>query len=127
MGLVRRLVPLSRVGLAMWAWNNRDELARWAGFAAGSVGRIADGETKDVLAEARLRAALTSDPRTRGAPLEVEVREGVATLRGAVSPEVQLAALGVAERASGVRSVRDQMTAVSRGRRPFTRRTPSGG
>ena len=126
MGLVRRLVPLSRAGLALWAWNNRDELTRWAGFAAASVGRIAEGGTRDVVAEARLRASLTSDPRTRGAKLDVEVREGVATLRGEVSPEVQVAALSIAERASGVRSVRDQMTGVGRARRPFMRRTSAG-
>lgn len=109
--LAKGLTPVGRIGMAMWAWNNRDELLRWAGFAASAAPRLVDGSTSDVLAEARLRARLTADSRTRGAEgLRVEVRDGVATLSGIVDPAVHDVALDLATATSGVSRVRDDLT-----------------
>ena len=108
--LLRGALPISRVGMALWAWNNRDELVKWGGFAVGAVGRLAEGESSDVVTEARLRARLTADARTRGADgLRVSVADGVATLSGRVPREVHDAALDIATAASGVHRVRDDM------------------
>ena len=108
--LLRGALPISRVGMALWAWNNRDELVKWGGFAAGAVGRIAEGESSDVVTEAKVRARFTADARTRGADgLRVSVKEGVATLSGQVSPEARDAALDIATAVGGVRRVRDDM------------------
>jgi osmotically-inducible protein OsmY len=69
-----------------------------------------------VIAEARLRARLTNDHRTRGAGgLRVDVSDGVATLSGVVTPEMHDAALEIATDTRGVRRVRD--TLRERGRR----------
>lgn len=114
--LLRGALPISRVGMALWAWNNRDELVKWGGFAVGAVGRLADGESSDVVAEARLRARLTGDSRTRGADgLRVAVEDGVATLSGVVPPEVRDAALDIATASTGVHRVRDVMEVSGRG------------
>lgn len=108
--LVRSAVPLTRVGMAMWAWRNRDELLRWAGFAATAVPNIVSGNADDVLAEARLRARLTADSRTRGAEgLRVSVQDGVATLSGVVDPAVHDIALDLATSSSGITKVRDEL------------------
>jgi hypothetical protein len=113
--LARGALPISRMGIALWAWNNRDELVKWGGFAVGAVGRLAEGESSDVVAEAKLRARLTADARTRGADgLRVSVEDGVATLGGFVEPDVRDAALDIATASSGVHRVRDVM-AVSGG------------
>lgn len=97
--------------MALWAWNNRDELVKWGRFAVGAVGRIAEGDSSDVVAEAKLRARLTADARTRGADgLRVSVADGVATLSGTVPAEVHDAALDIATASSGVHRVRDLMS-----------------
>ncbi len=103
-------VPVSRWAVALWAWRNRTELLDWAGFATRSVPRLQGEERGDVITEARLRARLTNDPRTRGvAGLRVDVSDGVATLSGVVPPEVHDAALAIATDTRGVRRVRDTL------------------
>jgi hypothetical protein len=121
-GFVRRLlpvaVPVSRGAIALWAWRNRTELLDWAGFATRSVPRLQGEERSDVITEARLRARLTNDPRTRGtASLRVDVSDGVATLSGIVSPDVHDAALDIATDTRGVRRVRDTLREKGRGSR----------
>ncbi|HET9672304.1 MAG TPA: hypothetical protein VFQ40_05590, partial [Actinomycetota bacterium] len=60
-----KLLPVTRATAALWAWRNRRELGRWAGFAWRAL--TPGGESReDVIAEARLRAALARDERTRG-------------------------------------------------------------
>jgi hypothetical protein len=116
--LIRTAVPVSRVGMAMWAWHNRDELLGWAGFVAGAAPKLVEGKASDVVAEAKLRARLTADSRTRGAEgLRVSVTDGVATLAGVVDPAVHDVALDLATRASGIRCVRDDVTHPSPRRR----------
>jgi osmotically-inducible protein OsmY len=112
-------VPVSRVGMAWWAWRNRTQLMDWAGFATRSVPRLQGEERGDVITEARLRARLTNDPRTRGAEgLRVDVSDGVATLSGVVSPEVHDAVLAVATDTRGVHRVRDTLREKGRWSRP---------
>ena len=108
--LIKTAVPVSRVGVALWAWHNRDEILDWAGFVAGAGPRVVEGKGGDVVAEARLRLRLTTDARTRSADrLRVSVHDGVATLSGVVEPAVHDAALDLATVASGVRKVRDDL------------------
>ncbi len=121
MGLIRKMIPvafpLSRAGVALWAWRHRDEVTGWAGYAARSVPRLVEGRTGDVLAEGRLRARLSSNRMTRNADgLRVEVDGGVATLRGAVAPDERDAALAIATNISGVSRVRDEMEETGRRR-----------
>jgi hypothetical protein len=114
-GRVRRLLrlgryalplPLSRGALAVWAYRNRHELARWARFAQQAPGKLAGPATRsDLVTEARLQAALAGDPRTRNVRgLTVGVQDGVAFI-AATEPAAELAALAVAERTPGVRRV----------------------
>ena len=101
--------------MAMWAWHNRDELLAWAGFVASVAPKIVDGKADDVLAEAKLRARLTADARTRGAAgLRVSVKDGVATLEGVVDPAVHDVALDLATSTGGIARVRDDLRHPSR-------------
>ena len=76
---------------------------------------LVSGNTEDVAAEARLRISLHGDRRTRRAPgLEVVVRDGVATLRGIVDPEVRDVAVKLAEKTEGIKKVDDRMDEVRR-------------
>lgn len=108
--LVKGVMPFSRLGAAMFVWRNRDEVMKWAGFVVNGVPKLVEGNHADVLAEARLRARLTADRRTRGADgLRVSVRDGVATLSGVVDPAVHDVALDLASSTSGIARVRDDL------------------
>ena len=114
---MRRALPVSRVGAALWAWQHRKEIAGWAGWVARAAPRVVAGSQRDVLAEGRLRVRLTSDPRTRAAEgLHVEVVDGVAVLGGDADPEAQDAAVEIATGIPGVNRVRAEI------REPFARR-----
>ncbi len=115
----RRALPLSRAGAALWAWQHRKEITGWAGWVAGSAPRLVAGDTRDVVTEGRLRARLAGDGRTRAAlngpgGLEVEVREGVAVLRGRLAPDAHDLVVDVATGTSGVQRVRDEITDARR-------------
>ncbi|HVM03348.1 MAG TPA: BON domain-containing protein [Acidimicrobiales bacterium] len=123
MGIVRtslrRAVPVSRAGAALWAWQHRDQISGWASWASRSAPRLVAGDTRDVVAEGRLRARLASDGRTRaaldrGGPdrLRVEVRDGVAVLGGRLTPEAHDLVLEVATGSHGVTRVRDEIDEV---------------
>ena len=100
-----RLLPISRVTAGLWAWKNRRELGRWAGFAWRAIPPSAAARD-DVVAEARLRAALAKDPRTRGTPsLSVRVTNGAALLDGHLPPDVHDLVATTAERTKGVHRV----------------------
>src|SRR3954467_7558361 len=108
--LVKTAVPVSRVGIALFLWRNRDEVMRWTMFVGGALPRIVEGDHADVLTEGRLRARLTGDSRTRGADgLRVAVVDGVATLSGVVDPAVHDVALDLASSTTGVTKVRDDL------------------
>ena len=115
-----KLFPLSRAAAAWWAWRNRIELGRWARFAWAAV-RRATGDRADLLAEARLRAAITTDARTRGAAsLHVRVAARTAFLDGSLPPDVHDRVVAIAERTKGV--VRIECSVHDRG----ARRVPLG-
>jgi osmotically-inducible protein OsmY len=124
MGVARKLLPFSRVGMAMWAWRNRNEIGSWAVFASRAVPQVAGGERDDVMAEARLRAKLTRDPLTRnlGGAVSVSVDDGVATLQGRVRPEVADRVVALAERTTGVHRLRDELEIEGRRGRFSSRR-----
>lgn len=42
MGLLGRFVPVTRLGAAVWAWRNRDEIADWARTAARATGKAVE-------------------------------------------------------------------------------------
>jgi osmotically-inducible protein OsmY len=112
-GILRRYLPLSGSAIALWAWRNRDDVIDWAAFGVRSAQGLVNGNTEDVAAEARLRVALHGDRRTRRAPgLDVVVRDGVATLRGIVDPEVRDVAVKLAERTEGIKKVDDRMDEI---------------
>jgi osmotically-inducible protein OsmY len=114
-GLVRNAIPVSRVGVTLWAWRHRNEIGNWLGYVARSAPKVVAGETEDVLAEGRLRARLTADKRTRNVDgLRIEVADRVATLRGMVSPETHDAAVAIATNTSGVQRVRNELTQPTR-------------
>jgi osmotically-inducible protein OsmY len=113
--ILKRYLPISGSALALWAWQNRDDVVDWAAFGVRSAQSLVEGNTDDVKAEARLRMALAKDRRTRRAPgLEVVVRDGIAILKGIVDPEVHDVAAKIAERTEGVKKVDDQLDEIRR-------------
>jgi hypothetical protein len=100
-----KFLPIGRSAAAWWAWKNRRELVRWLGFLLRALppgGR----RPGDVVTEARLRAALARDERTRGAPsFAVFVDDGVAKLDGRLPPELHDLVARFADDTTGVRRV----------------------
>jgi len=64
------------------AWVNRRDLARWAEFARRAVLQRESKPMSEWVTEAKVRAAVTSDPVLRRDPSlkDVAVRDGVVTL-----------------------------------------------
>ena len=119
MGLIRKVLPISRLAVAMWAWRHRHEIGGWVGYAARSAPKVVGGDTGDVLLEGKLRARLTADRRTRDVDgLQLMVDDAVVTLRGMVPPAAHDAAVEIATNTTGVRDVRDEV--VEPRTRPIT-------
>ena len=78
----RRVRPLWIAALASAAWVNRKDLGRWAEFVRRSVRQRPSRPLSDLITEARVRAAVTSDPVLRRDPAleDIAVRDGVVTL-----------------------------------------------
>jgi osmotically-inducible protein OsmY len=113
-----RSLPIGRATAATWAWKNRRELGRWAGFVWRAVPPSSAGRD-DMLTEARLRAALAKDRRTRGVPsLAVRVADGTAFLQGRVSPDLHDLAALIAQKTKGVRRVECRIEDKGRRRTP---------
>lgn len=100
-----KMLPVTRATAVLWAWRNRHELGRWAGFAWRAL--TPGGESReDVVTEARLRAALARDERTRGLPtLGVRVARATAVLEGRMASPVHDLVYSIADRTKGVESV----------------------
>lgn len=97
-----KILPIGRATAAWWAWRNRRELGRWAGFVWRAV-PPSSAAREDVLAEVRLRAALAKDPRTRGVPsLAVRVTDGTTFLEGRLSPDLHDLVASIAQKTKGV-------------------------
>lgn len=109
--LLRWLFPLTRTGMALWAWRNRAEIKDWGRFASRAVQDVAGGAASrdDVVTEGRLRMTLRRNPRTKGAPVEVTVRGGVAELRGRATPEVHAAVQDLLIATPGIGRIRDEI------------------
>jgi len=105
---LRRFIPISGSALALWTWRKRDEVLEWAGVGVRAAQKVVAGDTTDVKTEARLRASLNGDRRTRHAPgLRIEVQDGVVHLRGVVDEDVREVAVAIAKRSAGVDRVDD--------------------
>ena len=100
-----KMIPVTRGAAALWAWKNRHELGRWAGFAWRAL--TPGGESReDVVAEARLRAALARDERTRGLrTLVVRVVGATSILDGRMSSPLHDLVYSIAEGTRGVSAV----------------------
>jgi hypothetical protein len=61
------LKTTSRLVTVAWLWRNRHDLLRWARFAARVPSEVQARGFNHLAAEARVRLALTADPRTRAA------------------------------------------------------------
>ena len=110
MGLIGKMLPMSRLAVAGWAWRHRHEIGGWLGYATRSAPRLLAGDNADVLLEGRLRARLTADRRTRDLErLHLDVDHGVVTLSGLVPAPARDAALTIATNTTGVKRVRDQL------------------
>ena len=119
---VRSLLPISRAGIALWAWRNRQSIIEWTGFGARAAQQLVAGDRDDTLTEAKLRFALTREPGNRMADVKVTVEDGVAHLSGYVDADVAERAFELAERTSGVRRVRNNLE-VRKNRRRLGART----
>ena len=94
----------------------------WAHFGVRSARKLLSGDRDDPTVEARVRVALSTDPRTRRADgLRVEVHEGAVHLRGAVRPDVRDVAIAIAQRTNGVKRVEDELDIVGQRRRVLRR------
>jgi len=100
-----RSIPITRATAALWAWRNRREVGRWLGFVWRAVPPSGSNRW-DLLAEAKLRAALAKDERTRGLPtLSVRVVDGTAFLDGRLAPEVHDLVVSIAGSTTGIRAI----------------------
>ncbi|HWL90975.1 MAG TPA: hypothetical protein VNP90_06380 [Actinomycetota bacterium] len=100
-----KILPVGRATAGLWAWKNRRELGRWLGFAWRAIPPSA-ADRDDVLAEARLRAALAKDPHTRGAPsFSVRVIDATAFLEGYLPADRHDLVASIAQKTKGVRRV----------------------
>ena len=109
MGVLRKLVPITRTGAALWAWRHRTEIGGWLGYAVRSTPRLIAGQSGDVFLEGRIRSRLTADRRTRNRDgIGVSVDNGVATLTGRVDSDLRDAAVEIATSTAGVHRVVDR-------------------
>lgn len=75
------------------------------------AGRTVGEVTDDALIHTRVKRALLRDRQVSGLRINVDVQQGVVTLRGRVKSEtLRLRALGIAGDAPGVRQVKDRLT-----------------
>ena len=115
-----RSLPIGRATAASWAWKNRRELGRWAGFVWRAVPPSSAGRD-DVLTEGRLRAALAKDRRTRGLPsLAVRVAGGIALLQGRLTPDLHDLVASIAQQTKGVHRVECRIDDKGRRRTPMS-------
>ncbi|MCU1457835.1 MAG: hypothetical protein JWL73_1927 [Actinomycetia bacterium] len=107
--ILGRVIPVSTTALALFAWQHREELVDWSAFGVRAAAGLAGGRHEDVVAEARLRAKLSTDKRTRDSSgVSVVVRDGTAKLTGIVDEATRTLALAFARRTPGVTAVDDQ-------------------
>jgi osmotically-inducible protein OsmY len=103
---VRSVVTVSS---ALWLWRHRVEVQRWWRYLRALPSRRGVSRS-DLFLEARVRAAMSSDPRLAGKRgVEVDgVTDGVAVLAGRPDDVLTRIATEVAANVKGVREVRVQ-------------------
>lgn len=122
--LIRSVFPVSRIGMALWAWQHRSEIGEWASFAYRSgKGLVANEvDTDDVKAEARLRAGLARRRETRDLAIDLHVEDAVLTMTGRLTPEAHAAVQDVVQRTKGIRRVVDKIDNIAPRKRGLLRR-----
>lgn len=80
--IARQIRPLWVAAAASAAWTNRDDLLRWTRFARLAVVERKTRTISDLVAEVRVRAAVTANPLLRHDPglKDLTVSNGVVTL-----------------------------------------------
>lgn len=98
----------SRLVTIAWLWRNRHDLARWIRFAARVPSEVQARGFNHLAAEARVRLALTADPRTRSAKdLDIAAFEdGTLVVQTPAEKPTAQVAREVLAGAPGVREVR---------------------
>ena len=87
-------------------------------LALFGVALAAEKNTSDDAIYDFVRRKLASDPVVKGGGLQVDVRQGVVTLRGTVEEQKQKEkATKLAKKVAGVKSVDNQLQVVQRGER----------
>ncbi len=78
----RRIRPMWIAALASGAWVNRKDLLRWSEFLRRAVQQRDSRPLSEWITEAKVRAAVTSDPVLRRDPAlkDLAVNDGVVTL-----------------------------------------------
>jgi hypothetical protein len=78
----RRIRPLWLAAVASAAWVNRKDVSRWVEFLRRAARQRDTRPLSDWITEAKVRAAVTSDPVLRRDPAlkDVQVQDGVVTL-----------------------------------------------
>lgn len=78
----RRIRPLWIAAATSAAWSNRDDLRRWASFVRRAITQPRPRPIAELFTEARVRAAVSADPRLRRDPSlrDLVVHDGVVTL-----------------------------------------------
>ncbi|MEP7202258.1 MAG: hypothetical protein ABI894_06585 [Ilumatobacteraceae bacterium] len=78
----RRIRPMWLAALATAAWVNRRDVMRWTDFIRRAFSQRQSRPLADIITEAKVRAAVTSDPVLRRDPAlkDLAVRDGVVTL-----------------------------------------------
>ena len=100
-----RFIPVTRAAAALWAWRNRRELGRWMAFAWRAVPPFT-GDRDDLVTEAKLRAAISRDERTRGLPtLAVRVADGTAFLDGRMAAPLHDLVYSIADSTIGIGAI----------------------
>lgn len=115
---LRRLLPVSNIGLALWAWRNRATVLDWMAFGLRAAGDVLEGHgLADARAEARLRVALARHGATRRAPIEVAVENGTVRLAGRVAPEVHARVHDIVATTPGIDRMDDRLALLAPRRR----------
>ncbi|HEX2851128.1 MAG TPA: BON domain-containing protein [Acidimicrobiales bacterium] len=118
MRMLRRLLPVSNLGLALWAWRNRATVLDWAAFGLRAAGDVIEGKgLGDARAEARLRLALARHGTTRRAAIDVAVEDGTARIEGRVPPEVHARVQDIVAATPGISRLDDRLALLAPRRR----------
>lgn len=80
--IARRIRPIWIAAMASAAWSNRDDLRRWVKFIRLAFNQRKTRTIPDLVAEVRVRAAVSANPLLRRDPAlrDISVKSGVVTL-----------------------------------------------